>query len=95
MDAIFTFSEEELNTRAVHSNDNSVNSSPSAAIENVGRPKVKRPSSLNVSKPPELVLRDTTNAGCKSESSPPNSVQKKTTKKEKTSNSQFIFGYII
>jgi hypothetical protein len=31
----------------------------------------------------ELVLRDTTNAGCKSESSPTNSVQKRQQKKKK------------
>ncbi|CAF0914819.1 unnamed protein product [Adineta steineri] len=95
MDAMFTFSEEELNTGTIHSHDESANSSPStstmltttttttAITENVGRPQIKRPSSLNVSKPTELVLRDTTNAGCKSESSPTNSVQKRQQKKKK------------
>jgi MAP kinase interacting serine/threonine kinase len=89
MDAMFTFSEEELNTGAIHS----VNSSPSTSTmlttttspttENLGRSQIKRPSSLNVSQPTELVLRDTTNAESKSESSPTNSVQKRQQKKKK------------
>ncbi|CAF4433759.1 unnamed protein product, partial [Rotaria magnacalcarata] len=88
MDAMFTFSEEELNTEAIHSHDESTNSSPSTSTmltptpQNVGRPQINRPSSLNVSKPSELVLRDTTNAECKSESSP-TSVQKRQQKKKK------------
>ncbi|CAF4657376.1 unnamed protein product [Rotaria socialis] len=85
-------SEEELNAVAVHSYDNSSSSSPSTSamlhntsIENTGRTttQVKRPTSLNVSKPAELVLRDSTNAGCKSEGSPINSVQKRQQKKKK------------
>ena len=55
-------SEEELNTGAIHSHDDSASSSPSTSTmltttptptttENVGRPQIKRPSSLNVSKP--------------------------------------------
>ncbi|CAF1683099.1 unnamed protein product, partial [Adineta ricciae] len=83
-------SEEELNAVAVHSNDDSSNSSPSTSamltptpVENLGRGQVKRPTSLNVSKPAELVLRDSTNAGCKSEGSPINSVQKRQQKKKK------------
>ncbi|CAF0817530.1 unnamed protein product [Adineta steineri] len=90
MDAMFTFSEEELNAIAVHSHDDSSNSSPSTstmltptAIENVGRTQIKRPTSLNVSKTADLVLRDSTNAGCKSEGSPINSVQKRQHKKKK------------
>jgi MAP kinase interacting serine/threonine kinase len=80
MDAMFTFSEEELNTGAIHS----ANTSPStSATENVGRSQIKRPSSLNITKPTELVLRDSTNAGCKSEGSPTNSVQKRQQKKKK------------
>jgi hypothetical protein len=68
--------------------------------ENVGRTQVKRPTSLNVSKPAgsfeskqkqtkdlieflELILRDSTNAGCKSEGSLINSVQKRQQKKKK------------
>ncbi|CAF5163079.1 unnamed protein product, partial [Rotaria sp. Silwood1] len=51
--------------------------------QNVGRVQIKRPSSLNLSKPPELVLRDTTNAECKSETSPTISVQKRQQKKKK------------
>ncbi|CAF2973704.1 unnamed protein product [Rotaria socialis] len=89
MDAMFTFSEEELNNEAIHSHDESTNSSPSTSTmltptpQNVGRPQINRPSSLNVSKPTELVLRDTTNnAECKSESSP-TSVQKRQQKKKK------------
>lgn len=72
------------------------------SIENAGRTQIKRPTSLNVSKPAgtfeisvieqsvifysdkiELVLRDSTNAGCKSEGSPTNSVQKRQQKKKK------------
>jgi MAP kinase interacting serine/threonine kinase len=88
MDAMFTFSEEELNTGAIHSGNSSPSTSSmltntTAAVENVGRSQIKRPSSLNVSKPTELVLRDTTNAECKSESSPTNSVQKRQQKKKK------------
>jgi MAP kinase interacting serine/threonine kinase len=87
MDAMFTFSEEELNAVAGHSHDDSSNSSPSTSTmlttENLGRPTIKRPTSLNVIKPTELVLRDSTNAGCKSEGSPINSVQKRQQKKKK------------
>jgi MAP kinase interacting serine/threonine kinase len=87
MDAMFTFSEEELNGVAVHSHDDSSNSSPSTSTmlttENLGRPQIKRPTSLNVIKPTELVLRDSTNAGCKSEGSSVNSVQKRQQKKKK------------
>ncbi|CAF4104812.1 unnamed protein product [Rotaria sp. Silwood2] len=87
MDAMFTFSEEELNGVAVHSYDDSSNSSPSmlnTPIENIGRIQMKRPTSLNVSKPADLILRDSTNAGgCKSEGSPINSVQKRQQKKKK------------
>jgi hypothetical protein len=80
MDAMFTFSEEELNTGAIHSANNSPSTS---TTENVGRSQIKRPSSLNITKPTELVLRDSTNAGCKSEGSPTNSVQKRQQKKKK------------
>jgi MAP kinase interacting serine/threonine kinase len=87
MDAMFTFSEEELNTGAIHSGSNSPSTSAmltkEITAENVGRSQIKRPSSLSVSKPTELVLRDTTNAECKSESSPTNSVQKRQQKKKK------------
>ncbi|UJR14848.1 hypothetical protein I4U23_001833 [Adineta vaga] len=90
MDAIFTFSEEELNAVAVHSYDDSSNSSPTTSamltptpVENLGRTQIKRPTSLNVSKPAELILRDSTNAGCKSEGSSVNSVQKRQQKKKK------------
>ncbi|CAF1007517.1 unnamed protein product [Rotaria sordida] len=90
MDAMFTFSEEELNTGIIHSPDDSANSSPSTSsmlttttTQNVGRPQIKRPSSLNVSNSPELVLRDTTNAESKSENSPTKSVQKRQQKKKK------------
>ena len=48
-----------MNTGAIHSHDDSANSSPSTstmltpdAAENVGRPQIKRPSSLKISKPP-------------------------------------------
>ncbi len=47
-----------MNAVAIHSNDDSSNSSPSTSamltptpIENVGRTQIKRPTSLNVSKP--------------------------------------------
>ncbi|CAF1362027.1 unnamed protein product [Rotaria sordida] len=89
MDPIFAFSEEELNAVAGHSYDDLLNSSPSTptmlntTIENIGRTQTKRPTSLNVSKPAELILRDSTNSGCKSESSPINSVQKRQQKKKK------------
>ncbi|CAF1217002.1 unnamed protein product [Rotaria sp. Silwood1] len=82
-------SEEELNAVAVHSYDDSSNSSPSTStmlnttIENIGRTQIKRPTSLNVLKPTELILRDSTNGGCKSEGSPINSVQKRQQKKKK------------
>ena len=97
-----------MNAVAVHSHDDSSNSSPSASamltptpVENLGRAPIKRPTSLNVSKPAgessecarvegvvflvclELILRDSTNAGCKSEGSPINSVQKRQQKKKK------------
>jgi hypothetical protein len=83
-----------LNAVAVHSHDDSLNSSPSPSTMlttttttttvNVGRLQMKRPTSLTVSKPPtELVLRDSTNAGCKSEGSPINCVQKRQQKKKK------------
>ncbi|CAF3786842.1 unnamed protein product [Rotaria sp. Silwood1] len=52
-------------------------------IENIGRTQIKRPTSLNVLKPTELILRDSTNGGCKSEGSPINSVQKRQQKKKK------------
>ncbi len=55
---VYIQSEEELNAVAVHSNDDSSNSSPSTSTmltttttENLGRPQIKRPTSLNVLKP--------------------------------------------
>jgi len=83
MDAMFTFSEEELNTVAIHSGNSSPLTSTMLTTENAGRSSIKRPSSLSISKPSELVLRDTTNAGCKSEGSPADSVQKRQQKKKK------------
>jgi MAP kinase interacting serine/threonine kinase len=95
MDAMFNFSEEELNTGAIHSPDESGNNSStptdtlSKTPDSVGRSsQIKRPTSLNVPKATDTVLRDTTNSGCKSESSPINSVQKRQKKKKRrTANS--------
>ncbi len=55
IECVYIQSEEELNGVAVHSHDDSSNSSPSTSTmlttENLGRPQIKRPTSLNVIKP--------------------------------------------
>jgi len=90
MDAMFNFSEEELNSGAIHSHDeSSQGSSPSNSTilisgENAGRGTIKRPSSLNVSKVvTDSILRDSTNATAKLESTPAQNVQKRQQKKKK------------
>lgn len=87
---MFNFSEEELNTGASHSNDESADStSPTSSTmltttgEHGGRGQIKRPSTLNLTKASELILRDSTNAGNQVESSPAQAVQKRQHKKKK------------
>jgi len=96
MDAIFQFSEEELNNLGGtdHSGDSSSSSprSPfSSGGENTNRrsQQFKRPSSLDIVPATELILRDSTN-----KEASPNSVQKKDNKRKRNVVQQHLIQHI-